>query len=214
MSASPGYRSGVCSSAPQAQLVTYPHCGQKFPLSDALAEELARHVLAGKGPSLRAQIAKDVSALYGNDLPVLPVLQDRQREQDDTRRHDADIVKKLRDDEITLRQERRMLESEQDALRLEKERMGDEIRVQECTEADRRAQERTKAELLKRNETHSIQIREMEDKLKRVNEQLDQHAERARPARGRKKASAARTCSPGSWSGASRPTRSPPPRAG
>lgn len=172
MSASPGTAVlEPVAQGPQAQLVSCPHCGQQFPLSDALAEELARHVLAGKEPALRAQIAKDVSARYASDLQAL---QDRLREQDDARRHDADVIKKLRDDEIALRQERRKLESEQEALRLEKERMRDEIRVQERAEADRRAQERAEAELLKKDETHSIQVRELEDKLKRVNDQLDE----------------------------------------
>jgi hypothetical protein len=46
------------------QLVTCPHCGQQFPLTDALAEELAGHVLAGKEPALRDEIAKDVRAQY------------------------------------------------------------------------------------------------------------------------------------------------------
>lgn len=159
------------AQGPQTQMVTCPHCGRQFPLSEALAEELARHVLAGKEPALREQIARDVSVRYTSDLQAL---QDRLREQDDARKHDAEVIKKLRDDEIALRQERRRLESDQEALKLEEERMRDAIRTQERADADRRAQERTDAELLKKNEAHAIQVRELEDKLKRVNDQLDE----------------------------------------
>jgi hypothetical protein len=156
---------------PQAQVITCPHCGQRFPLSEALAEELARHVLAGKEPALRAQIARDMSARYAGDLQAL---QDRLREQEEARRHDTEVIRKLREDEITLRQERRQLESDQEALRLEKERMRDEIREQERAEADRRAGERAESELLKKDEAHAVQVRELEDKLKRVNDQLEE----------------------------------------
>ena len=153
------------------QLVTCPHCGQQFPLTDALAEELAGHVLAGKEPALRDEIAKDVRAQYAQDLQEM---QGRLREQEEALQQDSEMIKKLRGDEVKLRQERRKLEDDRDALQAEKERMRDEIRKQERDEAERKTQERYEGELRQRDEAHAVEIRELEEKLNRVNTQLDQ----------------------------------------
>jgi hypothetical protein len=153
------------------QLVTCPRCGQQFPLTDALAEELAGHVLAGKEPALREEIAKEVRAQYAQDLKEM---QGRLREQVEARQQDSEEIKKLRDTEVQLRQERRKLEDDRDALQAEKERMRDEIRKQERDDAERRAQERFEAELRQKDEAHAVEIRELEEQLNRVNTQLDQ----------------------------------------
>ena len=52
--------SGVVSPEREShdQLGTWPCRGQQFPLTDALAEELAGHLPAGKKPALREQIAR------------------------------------------------------------------------------------------------------------------------------------------------------------
>ncbi|HUZ26908.1 MAG TPA: DUF2130 domain-containing protein, partial [Streptosporangiaceae bacterium] len=153
------------------QLVTCPRCGQQFPLTDALAEELAGHVLAGKEPALREQIAKDVQAQHAHDIEEL---QSRLSEQDMALQQDSEVIKKLRGTEVELRQERRKLEDDRDALQAEKERMRDEIRKQERDEATRNSQERFGAELRQKDEAHAVQIRELEEKLNRVNTQLDE----------------------------------------
>ena len=153
------------------QLVTCPRCGQQFPLTDALAEELAGHVLAGKEPALRAQIAKDLQTQYAHDLTDL---QDRLREQEDARQQDSAVIKKLRATEVQLRQDRRKLEDDRDALQAEKERMRDEIRAQERAEAERKSGERFEAEQRQKDEAHAVQMRELEEKLNRVNTQLDE----------------------------------------
>jgi hypothetical protein len=153
------------------QMVTCPRCGEQFPLTDALAEELAGHVLAGKEPVLREQIARDLHAQYVSDLQDL---RDRLREHQEVRQQDTEVIKKLRESEVQLRQERRKLEDDRDALQAEKERMRDEIRKQERAEAERKTQERFELELRKKEEGHAVAIRELEEKLNRVNTQLDE----------------------------------------
>jgi hypothetical protein len=153
------------------QLITCPHCGQQFPLTDALAEELVSHLLTSKETALREQISKDLRAEYAGDVRAM---EEKLREQEDTLRRDSEEIKTLRDTEVTLRQERRKLEDDWDALQAEKERMRDEVRKQERAEADRRAQERYETELRQKDEAHATEIREFEDKLKRVNTQLDE----------------------------------------
>lgn len=153
------------------QMVTCPRCGEQFPLSDALAEELAGHVLTEKEPALREQIAKDLRAQYTHDLQDM---RDRLREQEEARQHDTQVIRKLRETEVQLRQDRRKLEDEREALQAEKERMRDEIRKQERAEAERKNQEQLEAELRKKEDAHAVAIREMEEKLNRVNAQLDE----------------------------------------
>jgi hypothetical protein len=153
------------------QLVTCPHCGRQFPLTAALAEELAGHVLAGKEPALREQIARDLQAEYAKHVREM---QDKLREQERALLQDSQVIRKLRADEVQLRRERRKLEDDRDALQAETERMRDEIRRQERDEAERKTQERHEAELRQRDEAHAVEIRELEEKLNRVNTQLGQ----------------------------------------
>ena len=153
------------------QLVTCPRCGEQFPLTEALAEELAGHVLAGKEAALREQIGKDLGARYAQDMQEM---QDRVREQDAALRQDSEVIKQLRDTEVQLRQQRRKLEDDRDALQAEKERMRDEIRKQERDEAERKSRERHGEELRQKDEAHALQVRELEEKLNRVNSQLDE----------------------------------------
>ena len=101
-------------------------------------------------------------------------MRDRLREQEEARQQDTEVIKKLRETEVQLRQDRRKLEDEREALQAEKERMRDEIRKQERAEAERKNQERFEAELRKKEEAHAVAIREMEEKLNRVNTQLDE----------------------------------------
>ena len=75
------------------QLVTCPHCGRQFPLTDALAEELAGQVLAGKEPALRDEIAKDVRAQYAQDLQEM---QARLGEQEETLQQNSEVIKELK----------------------------------------------------------------------------------------------------------------------
>ncbi len=153
------------------QMVTCPSCGRQFPLTDALAEKLANHVLAGKEPALRDQIVKDVRAQHAHDLQDM---QQKLREQEQALKQDSEVIKKLRDDEVRLRQDRRKLEDDRDALQAEQERMRDEIRGQERKAAERRAQEGYEAQMREKDEAHATEVREFEDKLKRVNSQLDE----------------------------------------
>jgi len=153
------------------QIVTCPRCGEQFPLSHALAEELASHVLAGKEPALREQIAKDLHAQYAHTLQDM---QDRLREQEEERQFDAGVIKKLRGTEVQLRQDRRKLEDEREALQAEQERMRDEIRKQEREAAERKTRERYEAELRQKDTAHAVAVRELEEKLNRVNTQLDE----------------------------------------
>jgi hypothetical protein len=101
-------------------------------------------------------------------------MQDKLREQEKALQQDSDVIKKLRETEVQLRQERRKLEDDRDALQAEKERMRDEIRKQERDEAERKNQERYEAELRQKDEVHAVEMRELEEKLKRVNTQLDE----------------------------------------
>jgi hypothetical protein len=101
-------------------------------------------------------------------------MQDKVREQEEALKRDSEEIKKLRATEAQLRQERRKLQDERDALETEKERMRDEIRKQERETADRKAQDRYESELRQKDEAHATAIRELEDKLKRVNAQLDE----------------------------------------
>jgi hypothetical protein len=153
------------------QLVTCPRCGEQFPLTDALAEEMAGHVLAAKEPALREQIAKDLRARYAHDVEAM---QDRLREQETALQQDSEVIKKLRESEVELRQQRRKLEDDRDALQAEKERMRDDIRKQERDEAERKSRERHDEELRQKDKTHAVQVRELEEKLNRVNTQLDE----------------------------------------
>src|SRR5262249_11886433 len=158
------------------QLITCPRCGQQFPLTDALAEELAGHVLAENEPALREQIAK---AVQGQDTNHLQDMRNRLGEQESPLQQDSDVIKKLRETEVQLRQERRKLEDDRNALQAEKERMRDEIRKQERDEAERKSQERYEAELRQKDEAHAVAIREFEEKLTRVNSQLDEARRKA-----------------------------------
>ena len=128
-------------------------------------------MLAGKEPALREQIARDLRAQYARDLQDM---QDRLREQEEVRQQDSEVIKKLRATEVQLRQERRKLEDDRDALQAEQERMRDEIRKQERDEAERKTQERYESELRQKEEAHAVAIRELEEKLNRVNTQLDE----------------------------------------
>jgi chromosome segregation ATPase len=153
------------------QMVTCPACGRQFPLTDALAEELASHVLAGREPALRDQIIKDVQASYAHDLQDM---QQQLRDQEQALKQDSEVIKKLRADEVRLRQDRRKLEDDRDALQAEQERMRDEIRGQERRAAERKVEERYETRLREKDEAHATEVREFEDKLKRVNSQLDE----------------------------------------
>jgi len=153
------------------QMVTCPACGQQFPLTDAVAEELAGHVLAGKEPALRDQIVKDVQAQHAHELQDM---QQKLREQEQALKQDSDVIKKFRDGEVRLRQDRRKLEDDRDALLAEQERMRDQIRGQERKVAEQKAQERYETQMREKVEAHATEIREFEDKLKRVNSQLDE----------------------------------------
>ena len=110
-------------------------------------------------------------ARYAQDMQEM---QDRVREQEAALRQDSEVIKKLRDSEVELRQQRRKLEDDRDALHAEKERMRDEIRKQERDEAERKSRERHGEELRQKDEAHALQVRELEEKLNRVNTQLDQ----------------------------------------
>jgi len=169
MPASHGTRQ-VGNTEPDAQLVTCPHCGKQIPLTDALAEELARHVLAGKEPALREQIAQDVRA---QSARALQDLRDKLREQEEIRKQDSEEIKRLRDTEAGLRQDRRKLEDERDAMQAEKERMRDEIRGQEREEAERKTKERYEEDMRRRDEEHATKVGELEEKLRRVGSQLE-----------------------------------------
>ena len=74
------------------QPVTCPRCGEQFPLTEALAEELAGHVLAGKEAALREQIGKDLGARYAQDMQEM---QDRVREQDAALRQDSKVINEV-----------------------------------------------------------------------------------------------------------------------
>lgn len=172
MSAPPGtQRHGNAVREAQDRLITCPHCGQRFPLTAAFAEELASHVLAGKEPVLREQITRDLQTQHAGELQAM---QDRLREQQAIGKRDSEEITKLRATEVQLRQERRKLQDDRDAMAAEKERMRDEIRKQEWEAADRRAQELYESQLLQKDEAHSTEIRGLEDKLRRVNTQLDE----------------------------------------
>jgi len=158
-------------STDRDQMVTCPACGQQFPLTDALAEELASRVLARKEPALRGQIVKDVQAQHAHELQDM---QQRLREQEHSLKHDSEVIKKLRDDEVRLRQDRRKLEDDRDALQAAQERMRDEIRGQERKAAEQKAHERYENQMREKDEAHATEVREFEDKLKRVNSQLDE----------------------------------------
>jgi hypothetical protein len=152
-------------------LVTCPNCGQRFPLADAVAEQLASHVLAGREPALREQIGQEIRARHERDIQGL---RDRLGEQELAMRTDSEEIRKLRAAEVELRRERRKLADDRDALRAEQERMRDEIRVQERDEAERRTQQRFEADQRQKDEAHAVAVRELEDKLKRMNAQLDE----------------------------------------
>jgi hypothetical protein len=145
-------------------------------LTEALAEELARHVLTGKEPALREQIARDIQAQHARRIQDL---QDKLREQEENSKQDSEKIKQLRETETSLRQARRKLEDERDALQAEKERMRDEIRGQEREDAERKTKERYEEQTRRKDEEHATKIRELEDKLKRVNDQLDQAQRKA-----------------------------------
>jgi len=162
---------GSAAGESHEQLVTCPSCGQQFPLTAALAEELASHVLAGKEPALREQIARDLHTQYANDIQGM---QEKVREQEEALKRDSEKIKELRDTEAQLRRERRKLQDDRDALETEKERMRDEIHKQEREAADRKAQDRYESQFRQKDEAHATAIRELEDKLKRVNTQLDE----------------------------------------
>src|SRR5262249_40294070 len=132
--------------------------------------------LAEKESALREQIAKAVQGQYANDLQEMRT---RLREQESALQQDSDVIKKLRETEVQLRQERRKLEDDRNALQAEKERMRDEIRKQERDEAERKSQERYEAELRQKDEAHAVAIREFEEKLTRVNSQLDEARRKA-----------------------------------
>jgi hypothetical protein len=153
------------------QLITCPHCGKRFPLTDARAEELAGHLLAGKEASLREQLSKELHAQHAASADLMTA---QLREQEERLKRDSEELKKLRNTEVELRRERRNLEDARDALQAEKERMRDEIRKQERTSAERQAKERYDADLRQKTEAHETAVRELEDKLRRVNTQLDE----------------------------------------
>jgi hypothetical protein len=164
-------RPGDTAEVNPGQLVTCPHCGQQFPLSAVLAEELASHLLARREPALREQVARDMQARYAVERQQL---EDTLHEQLEARRRDREQIRQLRDTEVQLRQERRKLTDDRDALTAEKERMRDEIRAQERKAADQNARERYESQLLQQDEAHATAVRELEDKLRRINTQLDE----------------------------------------
>jgi chromosome segregation ATPase len=112
-----------------------------------------------------------VQAQHAHDIEEL---QSKLSEQDMALQQGSEVIKKLRGTEVELRQERRKLENDRDALQAEKERMRDEIRKQERDEATLRSQERFEASLRQKDEAYAVQIRELEQKLNRVNTQLDE----------------------------------------
>ena len=87
--------------------------------------------------------------------------------------------------------------------------MRDEIRQQERDEAERKSRERHGEELRQKDEAHALQVRELEEKLNRVNSQLDEARRKGTRGGGRKRASLSRTCSRRNCGAASPPTRSP-----
>jgi hypothetical protein len=157
-------------------LVTCPHCGRQFALSDALAEELAGHVLAGKETALREQIARDLQA---QSARALQDLEEKLREQEESRKQDSQVIKELRENEATLRRDRRKLEDDRDALQAEKERMRDEIRAQERKEAEKKSRQLYEEQMRRKDADHATKVRELEERLNRVSTQLDEAQRKA-----------------------------------
>ncbi len=130
-------------------------------------------MLAGKEPALREQIGKDLRS------PVTHTTCRRCRTGSASRRtraqQDSEVIKQLRETEVQLRQDRRKLEDDRDALQAEKERMRDEIRKQERDggRAEEPGTVRVRSCARRTRRTRS-QIRELEEKLNRVNTQLDE----------------------------------------
>lgn len=165
-----------------ARMITCPSCGQRFPLDEALAEELAAPLLASKETELRHQISQEIRSAYISELENMRA---QLSDKDETLREQEERVRKLLAEEAQLRRERRELEEQKEAIELERERMRDEIRKQEREEAEQRARQRLQEELRQREEGYLEQMhrkgeeyetktRQLEDKLKRVNAQLEE----------------------------------------
>jgi hypothetical protein len=158
-----------------AQSITCPYCGKQISLDEALRHQLAADAIRHKEAELRLLAEKAATEKVQGEL-------DRQREELTARDERlAELTGKLREQqnaEKELLRRQRELEDQKDAWEVERERMRNQIRVQEREQA-RKAQQELFDQLARRkDDDHRTEVRRLTDQIERMKAQLEQAARR------------------------------------
>lgn len=158
-------------AVPAAPSITCPHCGQVIRLDEALRHQLAADLISRRESELRqrfeADAAEKIRAALDGQLARL--------EEQDQRL--IELTAKLREQqeaEKGLRRKQRELEDQKQAWDVERERMRDTIRAEERELAAKLQRERYEEQARRRDEDHKTEVRQLQDKIERVNTQLEE----------------------------------------
>jgi hypothetical protein len=141
-----------------------PHCGRQVDLDEALVHQLAAPMRADWEAQIRQQV---LTAQRAERDELEGRLTEREAE-----------IKGLRAQEAELRRDRRKLEDEKEDLERAKEMMRDAIRKEERDQAAKDQQERYELMARRKDADHKTEVRQLMDKIERMNAQLEEAARR------------------------------------
>lgn len=158
-------------AVPAAPSITCPNCGQPIRLDEALRHQLAADLITRRERELRQQLETDAAEKIRAALDgQLARLED----QDERLIELTAKVRQQQEAEKELRRRQRDLEDQKEAWEVERERMRDAIRGEERELAAKLQQERHEEQARRTDEDHKTQVRQLQDKIERVNAQLEQ----------------------------------------
>ena len=161
--------------AASPQSIVCPSCGQPIRLDEALRQHLAADLIARRETELRKtaedEADKKVRAALQGQLAQI-------EEQDERVRELTGELKQQQDAEKQLRRKQRELEDQKEAWDVERERMRDVIRKEERDQAATLQQERFELLARQKDEDHKTEVRQLTDKIERMNTQLEEAVRR------------------------------------
>jgi hypothetical protein len=176
------------SADPAGLVVCCPHCGHDVQLDEAIVHQLAAPLRTRWEEAIRQQVGAEIHAAYAQDLAdqtkKCQELEDQVKDQDSK-------IKDLQDKEMQLLKATRKLEDDKAAWDLKQEQMRAEISREEREKATKLANERADLEVRRKeeerheeerrkDEEHQVKVRQLEDQLARVKDQLADAERKAR----------------------------------
>jgi hypothetical protein len=140
-------------------------------LDEALRHQLAADLIARNETELRKKAEEDAAEMV---RVALDGQQAKLEEQGERLSELTDRLKQHQTAEKQLRQRQRELEDQKEAWDIERERMRDAIRKEERDHAAKIHQERYEEQMRGREADHKTEVRQLEDKIVRMNDQLEE----------------------------------------